>query len=335
MMKAREKSLTLRIMEVLNQRMRLDTKARWYLIKLLEGYEGELALDACMEKLLKGGIILKDVRVKTPAGSCQIDTIVIKGKIIFIYEVKSLIGEHIYGKDTLCRLPDTVFDNPELQLTKIHTRMMSLLKRAKLNFRIVKKVVYINPTMTMYQAPESNDFLMHGQLEKHFSEVNAIPNYPSAQLQQLLQVIGESYWEDIRFEDIPAYNFEGLKKGIYCEHCGSYQMKVHRNNCSCLDCHSNTKNMDLLHKNISEIRLLFPEMTLSTKNIKDWCNGVYQERRIQRALEKICDKLFMEKKQFVAKMGKDDKLRLKGIEFVALFILLFIVILLEGPNGKD
>lgn len=283
----RTKPLNLLIMEALSRRLVLTLVAKRYLENLLFGYQGELDFDALIEKWLRSGIVLKDVKLKTPLGNCQIDVMIIKGDVIFIYEVKNYLGRHVYKETSLSRMTGTNFDNPDMQLAKHYNRLKSLLDKEGLHFRIVKKVVYINPAMTMYEAPEQNDFIMHGEIEDHLKKVNQMPDAPSYQHNQLIRELKANAAADIRFDDIPEYMFEDLMKGLYCANCNSLSIEYGRNVGICTCCNHQDKIAEMIQRNIIEYKILFPNEPMKLQIISEWCGGEFNRKRIYRGMKKF------------------------------------------------
>lgn len=146
---------------------------------------------------------------------------------------------------------------------------------------------------------------MRSQIEQLLKQANALPNFPNHQHQHLLKVLNENKCPDIRFDDIPDYSFENLKKGIYCATCGSLSLAFERNNARCKACQSTDKIADMLVRSVYEYTVLFPDMKIKPVLINEWCGGHFERHRIARAvkryremeqtfgkIEGICSKIF-------------------------------------------
>ncbi|GER65555.1 hypothetical protein BpJC7_17370 [Weizmannia acidilactici] len=94
--KDRTKSLELFIFKSLNRRMDLTEKDKQYYWNLEKGYEGERHLDLLTEKLECDCLVLNDLRLYLNNTTFQIDTLVITGETIYVFEVKNYEGDFYY-----------------------------------------------------------------------------------------------------------------------------------------------------------------------------------------------------------------------------------------------
>lgn len=287
----RKKSQSHQIMEALNRRTFLDQKSLNYLSAMTDGFTGEVDLDGLTKISLGSAKVLKDVRLRTPLGDCQIDTLVIRGGWLLINECKNYSGEFMYEPATLTRSSnDAEFENPEMQLNRHSTRLKSLLKKYDLTFKIAKKVIYINPNMLMFNAPKKNNFLMRSQIEPFLEKFADLSDYPNHQHARLLKVLKENECEEIRYDSIPDYTYEDLKKGMFCLECESGSIEYERNVARCKECPHSEKIADMLDRTIEEFKLLFPEVKLKHSVISEWCGNGFSRSRIDRALKNNIDK---------------------------------------------
>jgi hypothetical protein len=71
-----------------------------------------------------------------------------------------------------------------------------------------------------------------------------------------------------------------------CEVCDSFSIYVNGKICKCGDCGHEELITAAVLQNVSEIRLLFPEMKITTNLVFDWCGVIELKRTIKRILIK-------------------------------------------------
>ena len=120
----RLKPISLVIMESLERRMTLSRKHTHYLNALQKGFEGELAFDRMTEQLGSGCIVVNDLFLQpSMSNAFQMDTLIIIGETIYLYEIKNYNGEYHYGQEMLLKKPDFEVSNPLIQLKNTKNKL--------------------------------------------------------------------------------------------------------------------------------------------------------------------------------------------------------------------
>lgn len=89
---------------------------------------------------------------------------------------------------------------------------------------------------------------------------------------------------DYRPNELPYYEYEQLKKGIYCPRCYSFAHINTRQTRICT-CGYKEAIREAIRRSAEEFQVLFPEMEMTTGVIHEWCGGEYAKHRIRETLQ--------------------------------------------------
>lgn len=288
--KQRTKPLNLWVMESLYYRMGLTEKNNYYYSNLDKGFPGEVWLDSLSEKAPGERLLLGDLLLKAGGKTRQIDALIITSKAALLYEVKNFEGEYVYKNDRIYRVgSDKPLWNPFNQLEEADTLLHQLFAEHQIQLPIQSYVVFINPKMTLYQAPVNPSLLLASNLDKHFEETGKNLNRLSSQHRAIANKLCELCLPETLYPGIPEYTYEGLRKGVLCAGCGSFINEITPRKgkyCCCKRCGRKELVSETLDRLIDEYMRLFPGRAISTANIYDWCGGVFTFDRIRAHLSK-------------------------------------------------
>ncbi|WP_034549739.1 nuclease-related domain-containing protein [Carnobacterium funditum] len=286
----RSKPISLVIMESLARRTTLSKKDTHYLNSLQKGFEGELAFDRMAAKLGAGCTVINDLLLQPKMSNAfQIDSLVLIGQTVYLYEIKNYSGEYCYGPEMLLKKPDFEVSNPLIQMQSSKNKLKIFLRELGYTLKVKAYVVYVHPEFTLFHAPENEAILLPTQLKSHFAKLNKETELLAESAHRFVETLMLYKIESTPFvEDIPKYDFNTLKKGVRCESCGSFDLVNYRQNYQCYDCsYKNTFHSAILNT-IKEYQQLFPDSKLSTRIIYRWCNETASKNRIKTALNSLC-----------------------------------------------
>lgn len=284
--KKRTKSPTLQKMEILDRRMNFPNKNKKYLYHLQGGFTGELALDKPTSQLGDEFLVLNDLSLRSElANSFQIDSLILSRNRIRFYEAKNYSGDYSYGEELYFKEPNFEISNPLIQLQTTKNKLKILTKELNCDFSVQGYVAFVHPEFTLFNMPKDNKLLMPSQLNRHFSQMQSqTTNLTQAERHFATQLL-DNHTEQPLFEnDIPAYSYATLKKGIYCKTCGSFNLSKNQKSYTCHLCSYKGSLHSALATNIMEYRLLFPNDKLKSSVLYDWCGGFISMKSIQREL---------------------------------------------------
>ncbi|EKN71052.1 NERD domain-containing protein [Neobacillus bataviensis LMG 21833] len=288
--KPRTKSKELIILELLNTLMTLPEKDKQHYFSLKKGYEGELMFDALTENLQCECLILNDLLFKVNNTTFQIDSLIIISEKLYLYEVKNFEGDYFYvidpEADRLYKRPKKEYTNPLHQLNRCESLLRQLLHNIGFTLPIEAQVVFINPGFTLYQAPLDKPFIFPTQVNSYLKKFDMRSSRLTGKHKMLADKLISLHIEENPYTTLPQYNYEGLRKGITCELCRSFSISVQGKKCVCGDCGHDELVTSAVLRSVNELKLLFPEMRITSNLIYDWCRVVDSKRTIRKILEK-------------------------------------------------
>lgn len=286
--KTRPELKELKILRVLHKRMILSENDLQHFFTLKKGYEGEVLFDKLTEKLQCECYILNDLLFKVNNTTFQIDTLIIFSGKIHFYEVKNLEGDFYIDSKTnnFYKRPKKEYINPLLQLSRSNSLLRQLLYNIGYNFPIDAQVVFINPQFTLYQAPLESPIIFPTQLNNYMNKLNVTTSKLNGKDRSLADKLISLHIEENPYTNLPKYEYKKLKKGFTCIVCNSYSISVQGKICVCDDCgHEELVSTEVL-RNVTEIKILFPTMKITTNLISEWCMAKGLKRTIKKILLK-------------------------------------------------
>jgi len=273
--KSRKKSNELIVLELLHNRMNLTSEDKQHYHNLKKGYEGELMFDALTEKLQCECLILNDLLLKVKKTSFQVDSLIITQEKLYLYEIKTLDGDYYYESDRFYKNPRFEVANPLIQLSKTDTLFRQLLLSQGYKLPVESRVVFMDPTFFLYQAPLDKPFIFPTQVKKHLKNVNAINSKVTDKHKKLSKQLVTMHNNHSPFTNLPSYNYDQLQKGITCLKCHSFSIFVENSKCTCKDCGHTELVGSAVLRTVKEFQKLFPKEKITTSIIHDWCRLVH------------------------------------------------------------
>lgn len=286
--KNREKPKNLQLMESLNKRMHLTHEEYGYYLSLLKGYEGECRFDVMfVEKVSSDCLVLNDLLLKESNAVFQIDSLVVTGKKVLLYEVKNYRGQYVYQEDSW-KMPGSnkVILNPLGQLNRTKTLLSQLLNCLGHPIPVEAYLVFVNPSFTLFQAPVRSDQLLPTMIADHFENLNKKHHSITKAHKELAKKLQDLDMSEAPHTTLPVYDFKTVEKGVFCSQCaGKVQKDIGRKQfCYCVRCGHKEHATDIILHCINEFRCLFPEQKITIGSIEKWCGFVFSRKRIRTVL---------------------------------------------------
>ncbi|MBT2729940.1 NERD domain-containing protein [Bacillus sp. ISL-75] len=285
--KARTVPGKLIILRILNKRMDQTVDEKKYYLYQEKGFEGEVQFDLLTEKIQSECYILNDLLLNVNNTTFQLDTTIIFQKKISFFEVKNYEGDYCFRNGRFETLAEKEIKNPLDQLRRSKSLLRQLLQKHGYNLPIEGYVVYINPRFTLYQAPVNEPIIYPTQLDALMENLNAQPSKLTTKHKKIAEKLVSLHQMDASFIQVPAYNFDQVKKGITCKECSSFSMFVQGKKIVCGDCRCEEVVESAVLRMVDEIKLLFPDRKITTNLVHEWCVLVESKKRISRILERI------------------------------------------------
>lgn len=284
--KSRTEPPKLRIMRSLNSRSDLNEIERKYYLNREKGYQGELMFDSKIETLHSGYLVINDLCLETNDSEFQIDTLLISQEKIYQFEVKNYEGDFYYKAEKLYHISGEEVKDPLLQIKKNDTLLRQFLRSLGYNFPIEPWVVFINPEFTLYEARRDLPIIYPSQVNRFMKKLNSAPAKLTNKHTKLADqfVSAHIYESSYTRTRLPPYNYCQLRKGVLCPKCHSFMIAVSERRLACRRCEHVEEIESAVLRNVDELKLLFPDIKITTNLIHEWCGGIGSKKLIGRVL---------------------------------------------------
>lgn len=283
--KARIESDVIKIWRILNARMTLtdDEQKKFYYLE--KGFAGEVQFDLHTERIQSNPLILNDLLLDSNNSNLQIDSTLIYPKTIYLFEVKNFEGDHYYESGNFYRLNGKEVKNPLDQLKRIKFLFRQLLQNLGYRYYVEGYVVFINPEFTLYQTPKDEPIIYLSQLPRFMKKLNELPCQLTKQDHALADKLVALHQIESPYTRIRPYNYAELQKRPTCHMCHSSSLSVCGKKLVCEDCGYEELVETAILRGVWELRLLFPNMRITTNLVYDWCEGAGSKKMTSRILK--------------------------------------------------
>ena len=284
--KKRTEPLELQLLKSNRARKKVPEKIENLIITLEKGFIGETMFDQRMESLSLDSLTINDLLLETNSTHYQIDSLLISPPKIHIFEVKNFEGDYIVKGDQWKSLSTRKeIKNPLLQLSRSTSLLRQLLQQLGPNLTVEGHLIFINPEFYLYEVPPNLPIVFQPQLNRFIRTLNAQPSKISNTHQTLAKKLLSLHIKKSPFSLLPKYSFDELKKGILCGVCWNGFMEVgNQYKLVCGKCGNNEDIEAAVIRSVEELRLLFPDLKITTKTVFDWCKVIKDKRTIRKIL---------------------------------------------------
>jgi Nuclease-related domain len=295
----------LELLRILSRRLELPVKEENQYLFLEKGFAGELHFDRELQDFPDSFIILNDLLLESSNTHFQIDTLLIAGSTLFIFEVKNYEGDYCIENEKWYSLPSkTEIKNPLLQLQRCETLLRGLLKELGFHLPIKSHLIFINPGFQLYQAPLNIPAVFPSQIKRFLEKLKNTPNVASKRNMKLAEQLNARCLKENPYMRIPEYNYAQLQKGIPCESCSSFLTPFSQGYLTCGEFGLKVKADTAVIRCVNEYKVLFPDRKITTNAIVDWCGGVLSEKTVRRVLVRNYEKKGRGKASYYQKAAK-------------------------------
>ncbi|KIY21713.1 nuclease-related domain-containing protein [Mesobacillus subterraneus] len=286
-LKKRSESLELIASRCLNTRMEWSSKEKFHLANLEKGYKGEVEFDRLTDNLSEERYIIDDLLLEVNNSFFQIDKVIISGALIHLLDVKYHEGDFYLESDRLYSVKNgKEYKNSVIQLKPSETLFRQLLQNLKFDYLVQASLVFNNLEFTLYQAPMDQPIILPTQINRFLKELNDTPSKLGQNHKLLAQKLLELHHEKNPYTTLPDYNYEKLKKGMYCHICGSFKTEIKNFDLVCGKCGEQERIEQAVLRSIQDLKILFPEIKITTQIINEWCDGKISKKTITKVLKK-------------------------------------------------
>lgn len=292
------KSRQFQVYESVQGRMILSNEDKGTCYNLKSGYEGEKRLFFLFNAHLKNNYIpLYGIMLENNGTLYQIDCLIIFTNQLILIEVKNYKGEFECKEERLCSITTgKYYQNPLHQLQRCHIHLQESLSKFKLSMPLQSYVVFINQEFTLFDKKNAA-IVLPSQIQSFIKRLHQIQGTIGVKHESLANTLIGSHIEDSPYMRIPEYQYDTLKKGIYCLKCRG-RMHLQGTQLFCQRCTYKESTDSGVLRNIIEFSFLFPETKITTSKITEWCAIDLSSRSIRRILQAYLQQCLTDKKTY-------------------------------------
>ncbi|MCA0971305.1 NERD domain-containing protein [Halobacillus litoralis] len=283
--KPRNAPLSLLVMESLFLRTDLSSTEQSYYCDLKKGSEGEQHFDELLNTAAnEHTVTLHDLLFESNRTLFQIDTLLITGETVHLFEIKNYEGDQLFFEGKFFRMPKVEILNPLHQINRAESLFLRMMKKYGFSQNVQGHVIFVNPAFTLYQSPLNTPIIHPTQLHSFLAGISQPTTPLRSRDLKLADKLLSLHTSTPPLKGIPMYDFESLKKGVFCPACHSFSLYVEGHSCMCEVCGEIEPLKDMIVRMTVEVKTLFPKTKLTTERMDQWCNGMVSRKRIQKVL---------------------------------------------------
>lgn len=269
----------------LSGRMDYSKTLRKKFDQLQRGYKGELIFhELIKEKLKVKPTTLFSLTLEHDQKNFQLDQLFIFANQIIVHEIKYYPGDYIFQNGQFYSLlSNKEIDNPLYQLNRATSLLRQLAKNIGIQAHIEAKVVFLHEACELYQVSPEMPIVTRPQIDRYFSKITR-ENIRNKNLElKLAQKLVQAHQINFRNQTI-NYTFSKLKKGVNCPKCMQFMIRKTNRTVICTNCQLTLINEKALTFNYQQLKYLFPNQTINTQTINQWCDGLFSNYTIRRVM---------------------------------------------------
>ncbi len=281
------KSLSLKILEVLNKRKPLSMEQLSTYRRLASGYAGEMKFAARLKKEFRNHCIpLFSLNLEVNGSECQIDNLLIFQNVIFLLDIKNFEGDYVIDSNQwYSALTGKERKNPLHQLKRATIIFQDFLSKCYFQGTVDSSLVFVHPGFHLYQASPDHPIIFPSQLHRFIQRLNNIPSQLDKRQDKLAKQLMHAHLPKSKHEEVPTYEYNQLKRGIVCGECDGF-MGIGSTNRSliCQKCQAEEAVDSAVTRSVAEFHLLFPNEKITVSVIGKWCGHMVPISGIRRIL---------------------------------------------------
>lgn len=190
-----------------------------------------------------------------------------------------MISDRFYTKS------DEEISNPILQLERSQSLFRQLLKSIGYQMPVEASVVFINPEFTLYQTPLDKPIIFPPQVNRLMKNLNSVRSKLNERHTKLAGKLVSLHKTKSRNAKLPAYEYGQIEKGFICAKCHSLSVSVDGKIGVCKNCGAEEEIESAVIRSVNELKILFPDMKITTNLVQDWCKVIKSKKTLRRILK--------------------------------------------------
>jgi hypothetical protein len=270
--KARCESEELLMFRSLNLRMGLCSNDAHYFSNLEKGYQGELAFDRMAEAHLSDDwLAVNDLLLEHHNRIFQIDSVLVRNGRMFLNDVKNFDGDYMMKDGLWYTAAGNEVDDPLEQLGRCEVRLRRLCHDLGFSYPIESRLVFVNPEFYLFQAPLNLPIILPAHLNRYMNQLKMKTGKFTECDLKLARRLASLHKKKSPITRVPPYTYEQLKKGLGCACVHGFMKVYNKETLVCSVCNRVESAELAVLRNVRELRMLFPDLKITTFVVHDWC----------------------------------------------------------------
>ncbi|MGP6140279.1 MULTISPECIES: nuclease-related domain-containing protein [unclassified Jeotgalibaca] len=280
----RKKPHNLQVMEILHPRMPFTKEQERNYLDQQNGYEGEVAADDLFDSRLDNCIILNNLCLQGNR-FCQIDKLIIAPAQIYLCEIKNYGGTFVYQNGNFYNHQMQPRDNPFLQLERTEQQLRSFTQG--FDFQIQSRILTVNPMFQLHGSTMEMPLIQFGQLDRFVSYIAKDHQRLTSAHYELARYLHESHQTINRYEQLMAFDFGKLERGVFCRICENKMKLATSKKFYCSICKSTKTKQQAVRDAVQELQILFGSDKIKPHLVQNWTGNQIHRRNIQREMRRL------------------------------------------------
>lgn len=277
--------------EILNSRKDLSPQEIQIFEQIKKGFMGEKKLAHLLSASdYKNFLPIFGALFDVGDSEVQIDCMLVTRDRIFLLEVKNYTGDYCLENGNLHLFPNkTQVHNPLTQLERSELLMKRMLKEMRIHHDLQSYVIFINSNFLLYGSNPQLPMIFYPQLNRFLQKLNANARPLTDKVVKLAEVLTNRQKERSFYERLPNYELAQLKRGVFCPKCSAKLQRTGRRRFTCLACACDWDAEDVILHAVAQFHFLFPEKSISTLKMVDWCGEAFAPSFMRQVLRMHLD----------------------------------------------
>jgi hypothetical protein len=285
----------LNVLNALLPRINASEEDRLHFDNLQKGFVGEVHFYRFLKQSVSvPSILLNNLLFKVNRTEFEIDSLLICRNTIYMFEVKNYEGDFLIQDDRwFVEGTEKEIRNPLFQLKRSDFLLRQLLLQLNFDLQVKSYLVFMNHDFTLYQLSPGLPILLRSQLHRFIKKINKMSPPLTEHHFHLREQLYNKVLHKTIHEQIPAYDYSNVKKGILCSACQHPISTVMKKKIICKQCNREEGVREAIFRSVKEFHLLFPDEKITTSHIYEWCNATVSKKLIRNVL--------LQKLQFISR----------------------------------
>lgn len=284
-----ERSFAHEELRALKWRLPLNDDFENYLSRLERGFHGENEFSKKLAAYNEYAHVY-DFTFEIDGSMRQIDALLLFNNECVLFEVKNYIGDFIYKNDEFYTYYTMQkISSPIRQLDDAAEKFSELLYRLGIRRSVRKFVVFINEEFHLYQAPDHQSIITRPQLRRSLNQLTRHQRPANSATLELKDTLLKLNIKDTRPAKV-LYQYEDLKKGLFCYKDGAVLKNYNRVTLICPTCGNKTSIKDAVLQSAQDFNTLFPREKLTIPALYDFSGGLLSKYNLRKALFEACER---------------------------------------------